>query len=78
MNKYLNDARHHARKIERYHKYGGANGYSQAWPHWDNLLKILRTLRSKNDTSAALDIQDIIEPLKIMMKEMKERKTISE
>lgn len=60
MGQYLNEARHHANKIEHYYKHVGSSaGYSQALPHYQKLSELMRSAsRSKNDQSDAQVIQE--------------------
>ena len=74
MGQHLNSVRKHADKIEHFYKHAGANGYSQAEPYWNMMSKQLTSaLRSKNDKNDVGEIQVIIQSLKPMMIEMKQK-----
>jgi len=74
MGRYLSKARHHAERIEYYHKIADQHGYAQAVYHWEQLSGLAyRADRSKNDKSDTPMILGIRESVQYMMDEMKER-----
>ena len=74
MGRYENDAQHHLGRIKHAYEHAGFRGYSQAEYHWGELTALLRRAsRSKNDKTAAIGIQEIIDSARTMMDEMQAR-----
>lgn len=74
MGRYLRKARHHAGRIEYFHRHAGSGGYRQASYHYDELCELIgRALQSKNDKNDAPVIATLREPAAALMKEMLER-----
>jgi hypothetical protein len=74
MGQYLRQARHHAERIEYFHRHAGSAGHKQATYHYDQLCRLIdRASQSKNDKNDAVVIATLREPAAVLMGEMLER-----
>lgn len=74
MGRYATEARHHADRIEHYHKHAGGLGYSQAEHHYHKLSDLMqRANRSKHDKNDVAIIQALYEKAGTQMQEIKRR-----
>jgi hypothetical protein len=74
MGRYLKQARHHAQRIEYYHKHAGTLGFKQAQHHYFQLdYFMIGADRSKNDRTDAVVIRALRESADKLMEEMRRR-----
>lgn len=74
MGRHLNEARHHAERIEHFHKHAGTAGYAQAHYHWAKLSELYsRAGSSKHGKNDAQVIRLIMATSETLMNEMKSK-----